>query len=605
MSIDRPSPAGHYLERLGLAKSNYDKEPAVAIVGFDDQCWRGWDAIGRTLHAAVALRSSARTILAVECYSGVQEAEVFARLKPIFPNARFFPTAEAFKSPAEIAEMTAADLCGDDPVFGRLTCLTMADFLDNAKRESLRAHSATGLGLSVVAGSGALLCCDPDIIVFADMPRREAQLRQRNQTIGNLGLPGLGVKASLQYKRGFFIDWRVCDKLKQATMDRWDYLIDTCTTDDPKMISGEALRGGLRQVAHRPFRMKPFFDPGVWGGQWIREVCDIESAAPNYAWGFDCVPEENSLVLGFGDIPVEIPAINLVFLHPEDLLGEPVFGRFGAEFPIRFDFLDTMQGQNLSFQVHPDVDYAREHFGLSYTQDESYYILDAGPDASVYLGLADTVDAEKMMADLAMAQSAPGQPFPDADHVAKWSAKKHDHFLIPAGTCHCSGRNTMVLEISHTPYIFTFKLWDWARVDLDGLPRPINIERGREVIRWDRTRAWVGRHLINRVEIVAHGDGWREERTGLHGSQALETRRHWFTKTVPHDTRGESVHVLNLVEGAEAVVESPSNAFAPFIVHYAETFIVPAAVGPYTIRPGKPCQGKEIATIKALVRTNA
>jgi hypothetical protein len=60
--------------------------------------------------------------------------------------------------------------------------------------------------------------------------------------------------------------------------------------------------------------------------------------------------------------------------------------------------------------------------------------------------------------------------------------------------------------------------------------------------------------------------------------------------------------VLNLVEGREAIVESPTGQFEPFVVHYAETFIVPAAVGAYTIAPYGESEGKEIATIKAYVR---
>ncbi len=80
------------------------------------------------------------------------------------------------------------------------------------------------------------------------------------------------------------------------------------------------------------------------------------------------------------------------------------------------------------------------------------------------------------------------------------------------------------------------------------------------------------------------GKGWSEETTGLHEREFIETRRHWFTGTVLHGTHG-GVNVLNLVKGEGAVVESPRNRFAPFVVHYAETFIVPAAVGNYTIRP--------------------
>jgi hypothetical protein len=62
--------------------------------------------------------------------------------------------------------------------------------------------------------------------------------------------------------------------------------------------------------------------------------------------------------------------------------------------------------------------------------------------------------------------------------------------------------------------------------------------------------------------------------------------------------------VLALVEGREIVVESPTAAFDPFVVHYAETFIVPASVGDYTIRPYGGSEGQECATIKAYVRVN-
>ena len=191
----------------------------------------------------------------------------------------------------------------------------------------------------------------------------------------------------------------------------------------------------------------------------------------------------------------------------------------------------------------------------------------------------------------------------DADkHVASWPVKKHDHILIPAGTIHCSGKGSMVLEISATPYIFTFKLWDWGRLGMDGKPRPINIEHGEKVIDWNRTANWTKKNLINRVEKIAEGDGWVEERTGLHETEFIETRRHWFSKIVKHNTIG-GVQMLSLVEGEQAIVESPSNAFEPFIVNYIETFIMPATIGEYTIRPFGKSIGKRLGTLKAYVRT--
>jgi mannose-6-phosphate isomerase class I len=334
----------------------------------------------------------------------------------------------------------------------------------------------------------------------------------------------------------------------------------------------------------------------------MERVCDLpKDGAPNHAWCFDCVPEENSLLLGFGGKRVEIPSLNLVLMHPRELLGEAVYKRFGAEFPIRFDFLDTVGGGNLSLQVHPLTAYIREQFGMDYTQDESYYMLDAEEGAGVYLGLKDGVDRAAMIADLERARAGDSD-FPAEEYVNLFPAKKHDHFLIPAGTVHCSGKGSMVLEISATPYIFTFKLWDWGRLGLDGRPRPIHLEHGARNIQWDRTTEWVRDSLVNQFQPVASGEGWREERTGLHELEFIETRRHWFTGKVPHDTRG-TVHVLNLVEGDEAIVESPTGAFTPFIVHYAETFIVPAAVGAYTIRPHGPAEGHECATMLAYVRS--
>jgi len=361
------------------------------------------------------------------------------------------------------------------------------------------------------------------------------------------------------------------------------------------------MKVALEATINRPFRVIPFFDPGPWGGQWLKEVCDLDRSAVNYAWGFDCVPEENSLMFDFNGNTVEIPSVNLVYAHPRSLLGNKVFDAFGAEFPIRFDFLDTMEGGNLSLQVHPLHEYMKENFGMPYTQNESYYFLDAGDDAFVYLGLKEGTDTSKMWEELEVANEF-GEPFDAEKYVEKWPVKKHDHALIPAGTIHCSGADSVVLEISATPFNFTFKLWDWGRTGLDGHPRPISLEHGKNNVVEERTTHWTSHHLLNQVEIVGFGDGWREERTGLDEHSFIETRRHWFTQPVTHHTNG-IVNVLNLIEGREAIVESPDNAFEPFVIHYAETFIVPAAVGTYTVRPYGESDGKQIGTIKASVRT--
>jgi mannose-6-phosphate isomerase class I len=585
-----------------MRKSNYDKFPFVIVPDGTRACITGWNEIAARLRDAVTRRNAKKTVLVVECYTGVDEATVLSGLKSRLAPAFVVHAADAMLSPEKVDALVAPFLGGNDPVFGFLSGLTLPQFFDAERLDYLRSQvEKISSGLVIIVGCGASLIFGGDILVYADLARWEAQMRFRRNEVSNLGVENRTLAASLQYKRAFFVDWRVCDRWKRPLIAKWDFVLDTNNAGEPKLADGEVVRAGLRQAMKQPFRVVPFFDPAPWGGQWMKEFCDLDRSAKNYGWCFDCVPEENSLLLGFGETRFEIPSIDLVFDQPVALLGDAVHARFGDEFPIRFDFLDTMGGGNLSFQVHPLTEYIQRHFGMHYTQDESYYLLDAGPGASVYLGLRDGADAAAMARDLEIAQAG-GAHFPAEKYANQFPAKKHDHFLIPAGTVHCSGAESMVLEISATPYIFTFKMWDWGRLGLDGKPRPIHLQHGLANVQWKRTTDWTKRNLVNRFEPLGRGDGWREERTGLHEREFIETRRHWFTKTVSHHTNG-GVNVLNLVEGDEAVVESPTAAFAPFIVHYAETFIVPAAVGEYTIRPRGPSAGRECATMKALVRT--
>jgi mannose-6-phosphate isomerase class I len=579
-------------------KSSYDKYPKVKINGFAGHCQSGWNNI--TLQLKQNISENRRHVIVIETYPGVNDTEILQAIREELKPDSLIIASDAWLSPEEIDALAYPDVT-DDRIFGYMTRLTIDRFFEPEKLDGLRRDLKTMHGLTVIYGTGAALICEePDTLVYADMARWEIQLRMRRHEVSNLGANNRGLEVSRMYKRAYFVDWRMADRLKKEVMPRMDYLLDTNKAGSPRMVSATAFRAALEHTAERPFRVVPLFDPGPWGGQWMKEVCDLDRSQVNYAWCFDCVPEENSLLFDFDGTEVEIPSINLVFSRPEKLLGENVHTRFGAEFPIRFDFLDTMDGGNLSLQVHPTNEYIREHFGMYYTQDESYYMLDAGEDACVYLGLNDHTVPEQMIRELEEAQQGLA-PFNADKHAAKWPVKKHDHVLIPAGTIHCSGKNSMVLEISATPYIFTFKLWDWGRLGLDGLPRAINIGHGKKNINYSRREKWVEQNLINRIEQIGEGDGWTAERTGLYETEFIETHRHWFTKTVWHHTNG-NLNVLNLVEGREVIVESPSGSFEPFVVHYAETFIVPAAVGEYTIRPWGEAAGTKCATIKAFVR---
>lgn len=579
--------------------SNYDKFPAIRMdEGLWSDCTIGWDAILGRIERQIGTQG--RRVLVVECYPGVEIEELTHRLRTLNPEL-LVDSSQAMLPPAQIDERLKEDVT-DDELFGVMTRYDIDIYFDPDRTKAIRSTICKASGLVIVYGTGAAyLAPAHDLLVYADMARWEIQRRMRAGQIGNIGADNRGERASLKYKRAFFVDWRICDRFKRQLFPKMDLILDTNQPQIPKMIAAATMFSGLEKAASEPFRVVPFFDPGPWGGQWMKEICGLNPEPANYAWCFDCVPEENSLLLRFGETDIEIPSLNLVFCQPRRLLGDAVHARFGEEFPIRFDFLDTMQGGNLSLQVHPLTTYIQQKFGMHYTQDESYYLLDAAEGACVYLGLKNGTVPTDLITALEEAQQS-GQ-FDAERYVGKYPVRKHQHVLIPAGTIHCSGAESMVLEISATPYIFTFKLWDWGRLGLDGRPRPINIGHGKHVIQWDRDEEWVRANILDRVTPVSEGDGWREERTGLHEREFIETRRHWFHKPVIHHTNG-GVNVLNLVEGREVTVDSPSGRFAPFVVHYAETFIVPAAVGAYRITPSGESCGQECATIKAYVRTN-
>ncbi len=575
---------------------NYNISPSFPISG---EIFCGWDSVLDEIANKIKSSENNRYIIIVECYQGVYPDELLSNFLRLNPGT-LIKSEDAFYPEEKIRELTFPDVT-DDAIFGYMTRLTFHNFLDPGKVEVLRSKIKNATGLVIVFGCGAsLLTEEYDCLVYADMARWEIQLRQRKKEVNNLGITNKDEAPGIQYKRSFFVDWRVCDKLKQQLFEKADYWLDTNKQNEPKMITSQTLLDGLSEIVKSPFRLVPYFDPGPWGGQWMKDVCGLDKTKPNYAWSFDGVPEENSILFKIEDQIFETPAINLVFYKSKELLGEKVESRFGKEFPIRFDLLDTMDGGNLSLQVHPTTQYIRDTFGMKYTQDESYYLLDAKQGANVYMGVKTGIDSTQMLADLQRAQDT-DSTFDAEKYVNVFPAKKHDHFLIPNGTIHCSGANSMVLEISATPYIFTFKLYDWGRLGLDGQPRAINIDHGSKVIQWDRNTEYCLENLVGQVEPISEGDGWREERTGLHKSEFIETRRHWFSKPVIHNT-GDGVNVLNLIEGREVIVESLENEFKPFVVHYAETFIVPACVGSYSIRPYGESIGTECATIKAFVR---
>ena len=364
-----------------FTRSDYDKFPATETQG---PIWRGWTEIC----SEIALRTSGENALLVfDTYHGVYDAELTEAVGKIWPEAEWITTESLFHDEAYLRALTEPYVT-DDELFGYLSPLGIADYFDPARLAEARERIRRRTGRVIVYGCGAgYVAPNADLTLYADMARWEIQQRFRAHAIHGLGVDNSQERPARQYKRGYFNDWPVLDNHKKSLYHRVDYWIDTHHPGRPLMIAAETFMQGIARTVRRPFRVVPFFDPAPWGGQWMKEVCDLDRSRANFGWCFDCVPEENSLLLSIDGERFEMPAQNLVYLRPEELLGAADRQRFGESFPIRFDFLDTIGGGNLSLQVHPTNSYIRQTFGMRYTQDESYYLLDAEPGACVYLGL--------------------------------------------------------------------------------------------------------------------------------------------------------------------------------------------------------------------------
>lgn len=554
-------------------KSAFDLHPEKRIPGYPAYC--GW----KEILSRLAPPEGSRYVITAEFYPQVNREEIVRALSAL--GGTLFD-AEECAIPDDAYLKRISPFLTDDRVFGIMNTLRLEDVFLREKIAELQEQIRNTDGIVIVYGTGASLVTRGDSLLYFDMPRWEIQKRFR-RGMTNWKSHNPQEDRLRKFKQGYFVEWRMADRRKKELLPRIDWYLDTCVEEAPRMISGEALRAGLAVFSREPFRLVPYYAPEVWGGQWLKETCGLDPEAENYAWAFDGVPEENSIYIRFGDVRVELPAINVVLFAARKLLGDRVQARFGDEFPIRFDFLDTMGGQNLSLQVHPTTEYIQDRFGMHYTQDESYYIMAASDDSVVYLGLKEGIRPEEMVRDLERAQET-GEPFPAEQYVNAFPVRKHDHCLIPAGTVHCSGKNTVVLEISATPYIFTFKLWDWNRLGLDGRPRPVHIGHGKHTIDWNRTTGWVRENLLNRVSIIEKNDAGTVERTGLHPREFIETRRYTLSGEITIEA-DDSVSMCNIVEGEGAVITSPEDLFPPFTVHYAETFIIPGSIQRFSIRP--------------------
>ncbi len=272
--------------------NNYNKFPHTSIAGYEDAAWEGYDTILSEVKKSLCALDKKKLILVLDFYPGVYEEEVLQAFSVLKPS--YTMNAEDCTYQEETVQSILKDDLTEDRIFGILTTKQLPDLFSNSKIEAART-TLEGIeeGLVLLYGVGASLISKGDILIYFDLARWEIQQRFRNG-MSNWKANNHTASFQAKYKRGYFVEWRLADRHKRSVFSQIDYFIDTNKEKTPKMVTGDAIREGLQQVSQQPFRLVPYFDPGVWGGQWMKKVCNLSEDSINYAWSFDGVPEENS-----------------------------------------------------------------------------------------------------------------------------------------------------------------------------------------------------------------------------------------------------------------------------------------------------------------------
>ncbi|MCQ2178044.1 MAG: phosphoheptose isomerase [Bacteroidales bacterium] len=343
------------------------------------------------------------------------------------------------------------------------------------------------------------------------------------------------------------------------------------------------------QLVKYPFRAKPCYLEGVWGGTYMKKLRNLPKEMRNAAWVFDFIPMEVSVVVEAGKELLDINYCSFVHKEGLNLMGEDCVKHFEGYFPIRFNWDDSYHSTgNMSIQCHSGGKYNIENYNEFGRQDESYYVCVTGHEAKTFIGFRDDADIPQFFKDIEAADTE-HKPVDYMKYVSYEESKPGLQVMLPAGTIHSSGRNQVILEIgSLTIGSYTYKMYDYLRLDFDGKQRPIHTRLGELNVRQDRRTSVIHdpsstEYIVQQPRLDKEGDGWKEYILGENPQMYISLRRLEFEKKCEQNTNGDRFHVLALVDGENVRVRSVKHPERYFDMQYLDIVCVPADMGKYVI----------------------
>lgn len=509
--------------------------------------------------------------------------------------------AATLKSSKEIDDMIDPLLIWDvkiDPtlLYGKVYKGGYLGLMDESKtaefRKNLPSEKKPGV-IVVVYGYGCLI---PelrdmyDVKLFFDLTPKNSMLRIRRGQYANIGKDRPGI-INRTIRRCYYCDFECAVRNRRElwadNVPDW-YVLD----NDPQnlqMMPFASFSDICAQLVKYPFRAKPCYLEGVWGGSYMKKLRNLPEEMRNAAWVFDFIPMEVSVLVEAGKEKLDINYCSFVHKEGVNLMGEDCVKKFQGYFPIRFNWDDSYHSTgNMSIQCHSGGEYNIENYNEFGRQDESYYVVVTGHEAKTFIGFRDDADIPQFFKEIEAADTE-HKPCDYMKYVSYEESVPGLQVMLPAGTIHSSGRNQVILEIgSLTIGSYTYKMYDYLRLDFDGKQRPIHTKLGEENVRQDRRFSVIHdpespEYIVQKPRLDVAGDGWQEYILGENPQMYISLRRLEFEKACEQDTKGEMFHVLTLVDGDGVRVRSVEHPERYFDMEFMDIVCVPADMGLYVI----------------------
>ena len=429
-----------------------------------------------------------------------------------------------------------------------------------------------------------------DIKCFFDLTPKTSMLRIRAGEYANLGKKHTGI-INRTIRRCYYCDFENAvqsrKELWQNNVPDW-YFIDN-DNKNLQMMPFEVFSDICAQLVKYPFRAKPCYLEGVWGGTYMKKQRHLPDKMRNAAWVFDFIPMEVSVLVEAGDNMLDINYCSFVHKEGVNLMGEDCVNKFKGYFPIRFNWDDSYHSTgNMSIQCHSGGEFNIKNYNEFGRQDESYYVVITGHEAKTFIGFRDDADIPAFFKEIEEAD-VHHKPCDYMKYVSYEDSKPGLQVMLPAGTIHSSGRNQVILEIgSLTIGSYTYKMYDYLRLDFDGKQRPIHTYLGELNVRQDRRKSVIHdpespQYILQEPRLTDSGEGWEEYILGENPQVYFSLRRLEFEKQCEQDTHGDRFHVLTLVDGERIRIKSVEHPERFFDLDFMEIACVPASMGKYVI----------------------